>query len=182
MVDTATTMARDHVALDGDGPVQLEAISRSGLLPHAHLEVQPARRSTSSTSTGTEQTSSDSQHACELAERAVSGVDEDWRDVIDAVHPFANALWRRFDADERRLFIERLARNWDVHRHRMAPSTARRIAALRNDDRLTVERGQVLGQSPPPWRVKLLPRSRTACTRPIPLVFTPLVAHRTEGA
>ena len=147
MADVAITLARDHVEGPGDGPVRLTAISRTGLVPHAHLEVQPARPMQV---IDLDRDGADVlELAARLRARGADGVgseypDEDWREVIDAVRPFANALWRRFDVTQRQLFVDRLARDWDVHRHRMAPLTARRVGALRDDGRLSVGRGRVL--------------------------------------
>ena len=74
--------------------------------------------------------------------------DEDWREVIDAIRPYANALWRRFDQEQRRRFLEQVLRQWDVHRHRMSPPTAARLAALLDDGRLTLHTGTVLAAAP----------------------------------
>ncbi len=65
----------------------------------------------------------------------------DWRAAIDGLRPVTAQLWRGLsDADKGR-FIAEDARSWDVHRHRMAPATARRFAAIAAEGRLERHRG-----------------------------------------
>ena len=141
MVDVAITLGRE-----GDG--QMVALSRQGLLPHRHLAVQAHR------GLDVIDLERDGRDVLALQERLRARMydrvgceydDEDWREVIDAVRPFANALWRRFDETQRRIFLDRVLRNWDVHRHRMAPLTAARLDALRDSGRVQVHTGSVLG-------------------------------------
>lgn len=146
MVDVAITLGRDHEPA-GDTPLRLTGISRTGLAPMAHLERQPARPMQ------VVDLSLDGNNVCALAERLRArgrdGVgaeypDENWREMIDAVRPYANALWRRFDREQKERFLSELAREWDIHRHRMAPPTARRLAVLLDDGRLRMDRARIL--------------------------------------
>ncbi len=66
-----------------------------------------------------------------------------WQDVIDALRPYAPGLWQRMPTRDKRLFLRHVARYWEVHRHRVPPATARRIAELRRTGRLFVHRGSV---------------------------------------
>ena len=69
----------------------------------------------------------------------------DWRAAIDGLRPVTAQLWRGLsDADKRR-FIAEDARTWDVHRHRMAPTTARRFDAIAAEGRLQRHRGTIAG-------------------------------------
>jgi uncharacterized NAD(P)/FAD-binding protein YdhS len=65
----------------------------------------------------------------------------DWQDIVDALRPQIPRLWAELPETDKQLFLRRLARHWEVHRHRVPPATARRIAALRSAGRLTVHRG-----------------------------------------
>jgi uncharacterized NAD(P)/FAD-binding protein YdhS len=76
-----------------------------------------------------------------------------WQDVVDAVRPHVPSLWRRLTDRDKRLFVRHVARYWEVHRHRMPPSTARRLTELRCTGRLTVLRGQVTGITEIPERL-----------------------------
>lgn len=144
MVDVAITLARDSVA---SGPARLTAISRTGLLPQAHVPVQPVRPIDA---VRLDRDSADVvAFRDRIRARVVDGIgreydDEDWREVIDAIRPFANALWRRFDPAQREVFLAELQREWDVHRHRMSPTTAARLAALVDAGRLVTSSGRLL--------------------------------------
>lgn len=149
MVDIAITLARE-AARRGATP-ELLALSRNGLVPTRHLVRQPQR------TLDVIDLQRDSTDVLALQERLRArmrdGVgrehpDEDWREVIDAVRPFVNALWRRFDETQQALFLARAARQWDVHRHRMAPATARRLDALCQGGQLTTHTGHVVNAVP----------------------------------
>ena len=159
MVDIAITLGRD-----GDRPGEassegcataprLMALSRNGLVPLRHLEFQPPRP------IDIVDLDRDSVDVLALDRRIRARIldhegrqypDENWREVIDAVRPFANALWRRYDSEQRRTFLTQLLRQWDVHRHRMSPVTAERFDALQASGRLRIHTGQVLVASPDP--------------------------------
>jgi uncharacterized NAD(P)/FAD-binding protein YdhS len=66
-----------------------------------------------------------------------------WQDIVDALRPYVPRLWRRLPVDDQRMFLRHVARYWEVHRHRMPPDTARRVAALRCARRLTVRAGRI---------------------------------------
>jgi uncharacterized NAD(P)/FAD-binding protein YdhS len=74
---------------------------------------------------------------------AMSSRPQHWQDVIDALRPELPSLWQRLSPADQRLFLRRVARYWEVHRHRMPPGTAQRITALRMADRLRVLPGRV---------------------------------------
>jgi uncharacterized NAD(P)/FAD-binding protein YdhS len=69
----------------------------------------------------------------------------DWRQAIDSLRPVTNQIWMRFSDSDRRRFVERLSRRWDVHRHRMAPAVAAMLGELRGAGRLSVEQASVTG-------------------------------------
>ena len=157
MVDIAITLGRDTEADPGGGRVdsapRLLALSRNGLVPLRHLEFQPHRP------IDIIDLDRDSRDVLALDRRIRARIvdhegrqypDEDWREVIDAVRPFANALWRRFDSEQQRIFLTQLLRQWDVHRHRMSPGTAQRFDSLQESGRLTIHTGQVLEASADP--------------------------------
>ena len=52
-------------------------------------------------------------------------------------------LWRGLSEADKRRFIAEDARSWDVHRHRMAPATARRFDAIADEGRLERHRGTI---------------------------------------
>jgi uncharacterized NAD(P)/FAD-binding protein YdhS len=60
----------------------------------------------------------------------------DWRDVVNGLRPHVNDLWAALPVAERERFRHRLARFWEVHRHRMPPQIANRIGQLEDDGQL----------------------------------------------
>jgi len=155
LVGTGLTMADVALSLSRRSNLanQLEilALSRNGLLPLSHLPIQPPR------SMQVIDLENDSDDVLELESKIRYRIqdrvgaeypDENWREVIDAIRPFANALWRRFDYEQQRLFLTRVLRDWDVHRHRMSPTTAQRLSELLDSSIVTTQTGQVLHASP----------------------------------
>ncbi|MUM15336.1 lycopene cyclase [Mycobacterium sp. CBMA 623] len=122
LVGTGLTMADLACTLRRPGRV-LHAISRSGLLPRAHL---PKPQSPPVAPTFTLERG-------RVLERAVRYVQEviaaggDACAAVDALRPRAGALWTAMTVEEHEKFLRKYRRLWDIHRHRMAPQTAARI-------------------------------------------------------
>ncbi|MFF5768240.1 FAD/NAD(P)-binding protein [Streptomyces tanashiensis] len=72
----------------------------------------------------------------------------DWRPALDGLRPEIARLWQGLTDDERAEFLGRDATPWNVHRHRMAPSTAETIARARAARRLRVHAGRVASAAP----------------------------------
>ncbi|PRX98689.1 FAD/NAD(P)-binding protein [Allonocardiopsis opalescens] len=66
-----------------------------------------------------------------------------WRYTVDSLRPELQRLWARLGPAEQRRFLDRVARYWEVHRHRMAPTVAERLDRLRLSGRLRVMAGRV---------------------------------------
>jgi uncharacterized NAD(P)/FAD-binding protein YdhS len=62
--------------------------------------------------------------------------------MIDGLRPTTQQIWRSLSEDEQRR-IMRAERFWEIHRHRMAPPIATRVARLRSEGRLTVRAGRI---------------------------------------
>jgi uncharacterized NAD(P)/FAD-binding protein YdhS len=68
-----------------------------------------------------------------------------WRAVVDAIRPITQDLWQGWSSAERRMFLTHVRPWWDIHRHRMAPSVAKRIEAGRSSGQIQVHAGRVMG-------------------------------------
>jgi uncharacterized NAD(P)/FAD-binding protein YdhS len=77
------------------------------------------------------------------AVRDRAGRGEQWRTVVDGLRPYLDGIWTSLAHDEQEAFLRHLARFWESHRHRMAPSVAARVADLRADGVLDVRTGGV---------------------------------------
>ncbi|MEU4409921.1 FAD/NAD(P)-binding protein [Streptosporangium sp. NPDC023963] len=133
MVDVAITVTRAHP------DTVVHAVSRHALLPRPHPRPVPPPVPTpipdGPLGVG------DLLRAVRLAVRDNGG---DWHGVVDGLRPQAQRLWTRLSPDDRRRFLGLAARYWEVHRHRIPPVTAARIADLRAAGRLRVLRGRML--------------------------------------
>ncbi|ATE67473.1 FAD-dependent oxidoreductase [Rhizorhabdus dicambivorans] len=156
IVGTGLTMVDVALLLDARGfRGRIIAMSRRGLLPHAHadqtmgapLQQRPPLRPS------------------ELLRsvRARTGA-TGWRPAVDALRPFTQDLWLGADAEGRRRFLRHLRPWWDIHRHRLAPRVAERIAAMRADGRLDIVAGKLAGADVRDGQVDISWRPRGADT------------------
>lgn len=112
MIDVVIKLREDGFT----GPIV--ALSRRGLMPHAHEDVAP-----------TPQEKPESQDALDLL-RTIRrrAAEADWRSVIDGLRPHNQSLWQGLPVAEKKRFAAHLQTFWDIHRHRIAPSIAQVIA------------------------------------------------------
>ncbi|MEU8203800.1 FAD/NAD(P)-binding protein [Streptosporangium sp. NPDC049046] len=133
MVDVAVSVTRAHP------DTVVHAVSRHALLPRPHPRPVPPPVPTpipdGPLGIG------DLLRAVRLAVRDNGG---DWYGVVDGLRPQAQRLWARLTPDDQRRFLGLAARHWEVHRHRIPPPTAARIADLRAAGRLHLIRGRLL--------------------------------------
>jgi uncharacterized NAD(P)/FAD-binding protein YdhS len=134
-VDVALTLAaRGH-----RGPVV--AVSRRGLLPQAH------------TAAGNAPTIPELDGAAGLRgllhtlHAAACGA-PDWRTVVDGLRPHLDRIWSGLTPHEQDRFLRHAARQWENHRHRMAPGIAAQVAWLRAEGALDVRAGTLAGVAP----------------------------------
>ncbi|WP_242187340.1 FAD/NAD(P)-binding protein [Sphingomonas sp. CARO-RG-8B-R24-01] len=136
VLGTGLTMVDVALLLDAKGFAgRIVALSRRGLLPHAHtapgapwvaIKDRPGTRL--------------SQLVRTLRMRStVIG----WRSAVDELRPFTQHMWHAASAAERARFIRHARPWWDIHRHRLAPPVADRIAALRSTGRLALVAGKI---------------------------------------
>lgn len=172
LVGTGLTMVDVALMLEARGFAgRMVALSRRGLVPHRHAPARPnpsprAERPRASLS---------------LLVRTVRtrGAAIGWRGAVDELRPFTQALWAGADGEERRRFLRHLRPWWDIHRHRLAPSVADRIAALIESGRLSVVAGRTCDAADTPdgiaiaWRPRgeaatetLVARRVICCTGP----------------
>jgi uncharacterized NAD(P)/FAD-binding protein YdhS len=122
LIGTGLTMVDVAAQINATHPrTRMVAMSRHGLLPTPHV-----RRPLRPLDSFQPDTSSLSGLLRDVRSRVVE-VEElggNWRDVIDSIRPFADALWHRLDPQARERFVRHVARRWEVLRHRMAPEMA----------------------------------------------------------
>ena len=130
------------------------AISRRGLTPRPHAPVSgPAP----------EMASAGSPRRLLAAVRAASE-DGRWREAIDSLRPHVQSIWLGWTQAERAQFLRHLRPWWEVHRHRLAPSVARRIGLLMRGRELVVRAGEITSFAPGRDGIEVMWRPRGART------------------
>jgi uncharacterized NAD(P)/FAD-binding protein YdhS len=144
IVGTGLTMLDAALSVTGGNPrTVVRAVSRHGLLPHAHRRpAAPDHALWLPAFSGDDDPLRLADLLCQVraATRARPGR---WQEVIDGLRPHVPDLWQRLPDRDKQLFLRHVARYWEVHRHRAAPATAARITALRRTGRLSVLPGRV---------------------------------------
>ncbi|MGI4731358.1 MAG: FAD/NAD(P)-binding protein [Janthinobacterium lividum] len=139
ILGTGLTMVDVVLRLAAEGFAgRIVAMSRRGLVPRAHGDAGGA-----------------GQVSGRLAERPTSPASglvrmvraraeaAGWRHAVDELRPFTQDMWRAAPADERARFLRHLRPWWDVHRHRLAPEVAAKLAAMIADGRLRIVAGKL---------------------------------------
>ncbi|MGJ5028255.1 FAD/NAD(P)-binding protein [Bradyrhizobium sp. HKCCYLS2038] len=139
MIDFVLTRVR----AGHQGPIL--AISRRGLMSHAHRQVDPV--------TVDERDVPFGASLGVLLRWLRSRVDDhvaaggDWRSVVDGIRPFTQRLWQRLPPASRRQFLEHARAWWEIHRHRMAPAVEAMITRVIRSGQLNVIAGKVVETS-----------------------------------
>ena len=137
LIGTGLTMVDTILSLDAAGFTgSITALSRRGQLPRSHGIVEPAPVELDEIPSG------DLVGLWRWLRQRSAKVG--WRAAIDSLRPHSKELWRALSFDQQRRFIRHARPYWDVHRHRIAPQVARRIADLIAEGRLHVLGGRIL--------------------------------------
>ena len=161
MLDVAITATGAH-----QGTV-VHAVSRHALLPREHRSPPGAVADLSPASSGPAITARGPVSLPGLIRAvrvAAAGAPDDWQSVVDCLRPQVAGLWQALTPQDKRVFLRSVARYWEVHRHRVPPVTAARIARLTSAGRLAVHRGRVVAvtEAPGGLRVRIEQDGETA--------------------
>lgn len=97
-----------------------------------------------------------------LRQVRAASADGRWREAIDDLRPHVRDIWQGWTARDRAAFLRHLRPWWDVHRHRLASSVARRIALLMRSRELVARAGDVTSMTLGREGVEVLWRPRGA--------------------
>lgn len=155
--------AADDVLLTGTGLTMIDAavtlwrpgrrfwaISRRGLIPRAHAPVAANIPELLATGSPGEV----------LAMVRLASEDGQWRETIDALRPQVRGIWEGWSQAQRQSFLRHLRPWWDVHRHRLAPSVARRVGLLMRSRELVVRAGEITSLVPTRENIEVIWRPR----------------------
>jgi uncharacterized NAD(P)/FAD-binding protein YdhS len=136
VVGTGLTMVDVALLLDARGfQGRIVALSRRGLVARAHGDAGAAQ---SPISERPAPVATSLLRAVRSRSRAVG-----WRAAVDELRPFTQSMWLAAGIEERRRFLRHLRPWWDVHRHRLAPEVAARVAAMRERGQLEIVAGKL---------------------------------------
>ena len=141
LVGTGLTMVDVALRLVAERPeVRLVGLSRTGLLPIPHRWPQgPVDLGHRPPPAGTSLRVQ--VRAFRAAMRAAAGRGGDARDVVDAMRPYTQAIWKGFSPAEQRRALRAYTRVWAINRNRMAPAAWGWIEELRERGVLTIVAG-----------------------------------------
>lgn len=66
-----------------------------------------------------------------------------WQSVMERIRPHGQALWQSLSTGDQRRFLRHVVRQWDVHRHRIAPQVHAQLQALLDRGQLRLHRGRL---------------------------------------
>ncbi len=111
-----------------DAPIRF--FSRNGRLPHEHRDDFATIAPIDTASLRT-------------ALRSLRRSGKHWRAAVDELRPFTNTSWQRLTMRERAQFLRYLAPIWNIHRHRVAPEVALRLAYEMANNTLSLHRSSI---------------------------------------
>jgi uncharacterized NAD(P)/FAD-binding protein YdhS len=137
LLGTGLTMVDVALSLEDALPGRsIIALSRRGLTPREHEGEPPVRPPSPP--------ASDIPPLAALAWLRRTAATHGWRTAVDALRPATQDLWRGWSVAHKQAFLRHARPFWDVHRHRLSPEVAARIADLRRTGRLKVAAGKIV--------------------------------------
>jgi uncharacterized NAD(P)/FAD-binding protein YdhS len=141
ILGTGLTMIDQVLSLEQKGfQGHITALSRRGHLPHVHSETSL---------TPIPQQLDVLKH---LSPKGLTGFlreqiaqdSIDWRQVADGLRPHTQSLWQHWTIHQKKQFLRHLSSLWEIHRHRMPPSSRETLNLLQKEKRLTLVAGRPL--------------------------------------
>jgi uncharacterized NAD(P)/FAD-binding protein YdhS/predicted metal-dependent enzyme (double-stranded beta helix superfamily) len=132
-----------------DRTAAVTVVSRHGLLPHPHAcEPKPADDVSSLLSRWLDPSQRlkvrEMLRALREYSKRAAEASVDWRQVIDGLRPSIAKIWPRISVAERARFLRHIRPFWEIHRHRMPPAVAEKVAQLRGRKILDVSAGALV--------------------------------------
>ena len=140
LIGTGLTMVDVAITVAARCPrAKVLAVSRSGLLPRAHLS---GRATPEPAAVKLDPESSLPALVDVILAEAAAG-HRCWHQLVDDLRPVTQALWKRLSIEQQASFLASHHRAWCVHRHRMPPEVAAILAELLQSGRLQVRGGSI---------------------------------------
>lgn len=154
IIGTGLTMVDVVLLLDARGfRGRIVALSRRGLLPRPHGPGSDWQKID-------ERPTTTASHLLQTVRGRGDSIG--WRNAVDELRPFTQAMWGNASEAERARFLRHLRPWWDVHRHRLAPEVHARLMAVAERGQLEVIAGKTLGFDEQPDGIAVQLRRRGA--------------------
>lgn len=153
LIGTGLTAIDAALMLDSSGfEGRIVAISRRGMVPRAHDRLPHDVPELAGLPAG----------SCAALTRFVRANAKriGWQAAVDQLRPHTQALWASAPVEQRRRLLRHLRPYWDVHRHRIAPEIADRIAAMEREGRLSFQAGKLISATAKEMGARVLWRPR----------------------
>lgn len=136
MVDVVVTLA------NAGHRGRIHVVSRHGLLPLPHAEYGPHSGGVDTLAALglTARMRLLREWVAEAQQRG-----EPWQWVMDRLRPHGALLWQTLDEADQRRFLRHAVRQWDIHRHRIAPQIHALVTDLLDSGQLQVHAGRLAG-------------------------------------
>ena len=66
-----------------------------------------------------------------------------WQDTLERLRPHVRALWQAWPEVEQRRFLRHAVRQWDIHRHRIAPGVAATVDVMSKSGQFSLKAGRL---------------------------------------
>lgn len=95
-----------------------------------------------------------------------------WQEAVERLRPHVRALWQAWPEAEQRRFLRHAVRQWDIHRHRIAPDVAATVAAMADSGQFSLHAGRVAAITARDGRLQVdwTPRRGVATSTPADVV------------
>ncbi|WP_232495716.1 FAD/NAD(P)-binding protein [Novosphingobium kaempferiae] len=152
VVGSGLTAADVVLSLDSAGFAgKVTVLSRRGLKPLSHAESGPVV---------TPVPDPDLRGVALAREVRRRAAEIGWRGAVDALRPHTQNIWRRHSSIAQASFLRHLRPYWDIHRHRLAPSVAKRLEDMEAAGRLRYVAGKLCDAHEEDGRVAVSYRPR----------------------
>jgi uncharacterized NAD(P)/FAD-binding protein YdhS len=150
-VGTSLTMADLCLTATRINPaVKCFALSRKGLLPHAHEQISAESVETLKIILSEELFFK--KASLKITVRFIRSLTQKyhWQEVVDALRPITLKLFKSFSVKEKKRFIRHLSTYWSIHRHRLSPEIFEELQNCIAKNQLEIISGKIIDISSHP--------------------------------